>query len=815
MVRIDPAGLPITTVPVAGIARDVWCERDRGAGVVSRKAIMPVYHSHHHRVGSDREPNRGRVSRRSSFAIRFAIAWGTLLAGGCSMFDWVRPGPHDDHTSYHDSVGLTIEYPEVGSCASGQTAASISARAASSPWALRDPSELPTFELSLPDAIRMAVAESPVMRSIGASVVQQPAGTTTIYDPAITASTQLGTEAALAAFDANYNQQLFWSNVDQPSNRRPFSLPGVAGGVPLVFAPFAKSRNATFISELSKQTATGARFALRHNVSYAKTQDPSVVQQRFPSSFIGFIEGEYRQPLMQGAGTTFNRIAGPTQVVGQYNGVLIARINEDVSLADFEARVIQLVGDVEAAYWNLALAYRVLAANVAGRDSAQRTYEFQRVRLEAGAGRADEEAQARSQYYQFQAQVEQTLGGTQGLYESEQNLRYLVGLPATDGRLIRPVTDPTDVQVVFDWDSSLSQALYRRVEIRRQKFNVKRRELELCAARLNRRPRLDFLALYRWRGLGDHLIGDGDGGEFEDLYGSITDGDYQEGQAGVELTFPVGLRLASVAVSNAKLNLRREQALLEETELRISHDLSAVARQVELTFQLVETNFARFQADLKQVEVLRRRYRDGNDNINFLLQAQRQVVASETAFYQSLIQYNLAIRDLHREKGSLLAYNQVQLAEGPWHPCAYQDAHTMGRFLQPRPCPEAVCVPPPLTAGPFEPSAVQPSAAIASATMLGGDEFSPASAEAVAASSGDMSEQTPSTDNDPGAGEDSAEADKSADAGESADAELIDAAPDTESKSRPKRPTGAERPGTGSGRPGTGSGLKDLLDIAR
>ncbi len=173
------------------------------------------------------------------------------------------------------------------------------------------------------------------------------------------------------------------------------------------------------------------------------------------------------------------------------------------------------------------------------------------------------------------------------------------------------------------------------------------------------------------------------------------------------MNFPVGFRAASTAIAHAKLSLKREQAVLAETELRISHDLSEAARQIDLTFQLVETNYNRFRADLHQVDVLRRRYRDGNDNINFLLQAQRQVVTSATDFYLALSEYNLAIRDFHREKGSLLAYNHVQLAEGPWAAGAAYDACEVGRFLQPRHDPAAVCAPAPLTSGPFDPSAVQ------------------------------------------------------------------------------------------------------------
>ncbi len=621
------------------------------------------------------------------------------------MLKKIPNGPHDNTPSYHDNVGLEIEYPQVAQCA---TPPVMAAQSAIEPLALQDPSEVPAYELTLDQAIQLAVQQSPVLRSLGGAVVSAPEGTTTIYDPAsIASSPTLGTEAALSAFDAQYTQQLFWNNVDQPTNRQPFTIPGIGGGPPLIFAPFVQSQNATFTNELSKQTATGARFALRHNVQYNRTQDPSVAQLRFPSSFSGFLEAEYRQPLLQGAGTTFNRIAGPNTVPGVYNGVLIARINEDVSLADFEAAVIQLTSDVEQAYWDLATAYRVLDANIKGRESAQQTFQFQQVRLEVGAGRSDEEAQARSQFYQFQAQVENSLGGPTGLYALEQRLRYLIGLAASDGRLIRPITAPIDAKVIFDWDSALGQALDRRVEIRRQRFAVKRRELEVIASRLNLRPRLDFLAQYRWQGLGDNLIGDTDGPDLNGLYGTITGGDFQEGQAGIELSFPVGLRLASLAVQNARLSLERERAILAETELQISHDLSSAARQVALTFQLVETNYNAYQADLRQVEVLRRRYVDGNDNINFLLQAQAQVVNSESAFYQSLFNYNLSIRDLHRQKGSLLAYNQVRLAEGPWAAGAAADAQRVGRFLEPRVNPSAVDVPRPITSGPFDPSAVQ------------------------------------------------------------------------------------------------------------
>src|SRR5205807_4902417 len=126
-----------------------------------------------------------------------------------------------------------------------------------------------------------------------------------------------------------------------------------------------------------------------------------------PSSYDVNYEFGYTQPLLAGFGTDFTRIAGPLLAGGGQalggGGVLTARINEDISLTDFERAMRDMVFGVENAYWDLYVAYRTFASIRAGRDSALDNWRRIMALREAGAlgGEAIFLAQARTQYYQF------------------------------------------------------------------------------------------------------------------------------------------------------------------------------------------------------------------------------------------------------------------------------------------------------------------------------------------------------------------------------------------------------------------------------
>jgi outer membrane protein TolC len=594
----------------------------------------------------------------------------------------------DESLDHFIAVASEIEAPQVES---DSTPGELGAVA---PLTIRN--ELPTeyWDLSLEETVQTAIANSQVLRDLGGAVIRTPTSISTVYNPAlVNTDPRFGVDAALSAFDAQLN-----INTDFANNDRALNNQLLGGGTRLLQQQLINTH-----VELLKRSATGGEFAVRNNIGYDANNAPSNL---FPHAYNANVEFEARQPLLQGAGSLFNRIAGAevngrnrnlARFPGDYNGVLIARINTDVQLADLEMGLRDLVSNVENTYWDLYFAYRDLDAKIAARDAALETWRRVHALFESNrrGGEAEKEAQAREQYFQFQEEVENALtgrlldgtrtnngsrGGTfrgiGGVHVVERRLRLLMGIPLADGRLARPTDEPTLARVAFDWPELVTEALCRRTELRRQKWVVKRRELELVASRNFLMPRLDAFGQYRFRGFGNNLIDTNTGGNprFDNAFQDLTTGDFQEWQLGVEFSMPIGFRQAHAGVRNAELLLSRERAVLKEQERQVIHDLANIVAEMDRAYAVAQTAYNRRLAGKEQLEAVQAAFDADKAPLDQVLSAQRTVADSEQRYHRALVEYALAVKNVHFEKGSLLDHNQVLLAEGPWPGKAYFDA---------------------------------------------------------------------------------------------------------------------------------------------
>jgi len=588
-----------------------------------------------------------------------------------------------DADKYFETLATTIEYPAESACTLNSNDPALGAPP---PMTLLDAENPEYWNLSLPEVIEVALENSTVLRELGGTVVRAPDATRTTYDAAIAESDpRFGTEAALSAFDAQFRSSIFWEK-----NHRALNNEFFGGGTRILFQDAS-----VFQAAITKTAATGSQFTVRHNVDYDGNNAPGNL---IPSAWDANVEAEARQPLLQGAGLEFNRIAGPFSTPGVYNGVLVARINTDVALVDFEIAVRDLMSNIENAYWDLYYGYRDLDAKVRARDEALKTWRSVYARYEVGrtGGEAANEAQAREQYFRFQEEVQTALSGelldgtrvgngtgggifrpTGGVLVAERRLRVLMGITPTDGRLIRPSDEPIMAKVDFDWEQSAADSAVRRAELRRQKWNIRRRELELIASKNFLMPRFDAIGRYRWRGFGDDLTGNesGDLGQFNSAYGNLATGNFQEWQLGLEFSLPIGFRQAHAGVRNAELLLARDRALLRDQQREVIRELSDAIAETDRTFVVAQTSYNRLIASRQQHEALLVPFEENKEiSLDLLLDAQRRLLESEVRYYRAMAEYALAVKNVHFVKGTLLDYDGVFLTEGPWPGEAYRDA---------------------------------------------------------------------------------------------------------------------------------------------
>lgn len=532
-----------------------------------------------------------------------------------------------------------------------------------------------TLPLTVEECLRYALENSRVLRELGGALLQAPDTVATRLDPArVYSDPRFGEQAALSAFDASLFASALVENNDRELNNRFVGNQGL----------FRQDLH-NYSWGFRKRSATGGLMTVRNQIIYDNNNQLS--NGLGPSAFDSILNAEIRHPLLQGSGTKFNRIAGPGATPGQINGVLIARVRTDISLTEFEKSVVDLLADVENAYWDLYYAYRDLEAKIAVRDIAEDTLK----RLPRSATSAGDVAQAEEQVYRFQAEVVDALNGRPvdgtrtnngstagtfrpigGLRFQERKLRLLIGMPINDGQLIRPVDRPSDAPIAFDWSAAISEAVGNRPELRRQAWLVKQRQLELAASRNFLLPQLDLIARYRIRGFGDRLIDDA---AVSNATESLLSGEYQEWQFGLEYELPVGFRQAHAAVRNAQINLRREVEMLEEQQRYVKFGLSNAFSELQRAYDNMKLQQQRLDAIVRQLNALETRAARGdNPALDVRLETHRRLLDARLRFHQAQIDYALAVRNVHYEKGTLLKFCNVLLTESVAAGGAAEDA---------------------------------------------------------------------------------------------------------------------------------------------
>ena len=490
--------------------------------------------------------------------------------------------------------------------------------------------ETPTWDLSLDEAIRIALENSRVVRVL-AGVTAVSSGKT-IYDVAITNTT---IDQEQARFDPAFSHKSHWNRTETPS------------GALDPFNPFRSvilgNRVADYRSEtgLTRTNLGGGQWALNW------VENPA----RFGGDFGPFalnpqnrsaLELGYTQPLLQGGGARAN--LAPT---------VIARLNTDVSFFQYKDSVQELVRGVIEGYWNLVQARTDVWARKIQVQQSDEAFKLAQARRKTGFGSLKDEAQANVTYQQFRANL---IAAEGTVLTREGALRNLLGLAPNDDRQIIPVSAPTTERLQAQWTDLVELAGINRPDLIELKLIIEAEHQRLILAENQALPRLDAVALYRWNGLtgtmpsGEHLASGG--GQFTDW------------TLGINFSVPLGLRQGRASVRQQKLLILRDRANLEQGMHAAVHELAVTIRDLDNAYEQYLAYKETRAAALTNLKVQLAEFQDQKKalflNVLQALNDWGNAVSSEA---RALLTFNATLAILERQTGTILETHGLAFSE--------------------------------------------------------------------------------------------------------------------------------------------------------
>jgi outer membrane protein TolC len=521
-------------------------------------------------------------------------------------------------------------------------------------------------------------ASGGIASALGAGTLQS------VYDPAIQ-ETQIA--QALSVFDTAFTTSINWGKNTQPFNN------AIQGGS-LTFAgpktPIISIQDtANFQTGLTKRTATGAQLGIVHNVNWLYQNSTFLWA---PSVYTTNLQMTLNQPLMGSAPLPGQSAGPPVGLEANRAPIVISRLNADAAVWRFKAEIMAQVRSIEQQYWSLAQQHVQLWSAEKAVELAREIVNREQAELVVGKGTVADVAEAQQRMEQFNLDL---VTRTSDVITTERQLRNILGLPPADNRRIIPVTPPTDARLEPDWESSLAQMVTFQPDIVQQQLLVRVAELQLLIARNQLLPQLNLNVLYQLNGLGQQL----DTAEaimtgatlkaLEPVVASrqraagvlAQPGNYNNfrtWQVGFSFQMPLGMRAPLANSRQAQYILLRQRAYLQQVVHQTIHSLARFFLEVDANFKQFKTASRLRAAAAERLAAQRAYYEEGRITIDRFLDAvsqYAQAVAQEAQFKTT---YNISIVALEEAKGTLLAYNNIAVAEGP-HP---RKAYVQARDIQ-------------------------------------------------------------------------------------------------------------------------------------
>jgi outer membrane protein len=379
---------------------------------------------------------------------------------------------------------------------------------------------------------------------------------------------------------------------------------------------------------------------------------------------------EFTQPLFKNFKIDNNR-----------NQIKVMKKRLDISDAQFRTRAIQIISDVQQAYWNLYVSYE-------NEKNARNALTLAEKQLSDNKRQVEVGTQAPITITEAAATVEQrrtaVFASMNAVAQAENALKVLtVDGPNSDLWKTKIETiEPFEVQEhSLPIDDAMRLAVENRPELKRLGLQKEINLYNIDFFRNQAKPQIDFVAGYTLTGVGGqpgqgvptcggpnvdpnarciptNFVG-GYGRSLRNLFGN----DFRSWNVGFSFTLPLRNRVAKAQLANAR-------ELDKQTELETRQMLQNIEVEVRNQLQAVETAKLRIDSTRKQREYAQeqlegevKKLQAGLGTNFFVLTRQNDLVNAQVAENQAKSDYAAAIATLQRVLSTTLTENNIAIPD--------------------------------------------------------------------------------------------------------------------------------------------------------
>jgi len=461
------------------------------------------------------------------------------------------------------------------------------------------------------------------------------------YQPAIEGARVI---EASANFDPTFFTNLQYQNKNDLTGGSIFN--SFTGGIPFV-SNTTVTEQGTLQTGLQQNLPSGGQVQLQYQSTYNWFNPQQTLLNPFYESDLTL---SVNQPLLRNWGYDVNHAQ-----------ITINRINQKVDLLEFRKAVEQDASDIEKAYWQLVQAVRDIQIEQELVAQTESTYSILESRLTQHIDVSPlQVAQAQTQLELRRSQLISFKAQARDLSDQLKALMSDPEYPVTSNVIILPADAPVEDRIEFDLSDEIDTAMENRLELGEQQLKVDAATVTVGVAKNNLLPELDFIG---------SAGPDGAAGNLGQAIKTNSDFNHWEFTAGFKLQVPLGNRAAR-SIWRRSL-LQRMQAIEQYRSFveQVAVDVKINARAVDTTWDIIRSSRrSRFAAE-DALTRINTRERSGEpltpEFVQTKLQLQDTLAESLQNEAEAIANYNIALAQLEKAKGTLLRYNNVVLEEEP------------------------------------------------------------------------------------------------------------------------------------------------------